>query len=190
MKKICLFLFLSLLVVSVCSCGPQQENASAEDASTDVSSKTEQEGQPKTEKDSTGEQVNEDKSENKGSEKYQSYNVISFESGDVSVDEWGFITSDIKITNNGDFTVALVSPVVDFLDKDGNILYTTYPQTQNNLRPGTYTTEEAIASSDDFDFSAFDKIAIENYSYYTVDGPEHFVDVNTVSMKADIYDAG
>ena len=51
-------------------------------------------------------------------------------------------------------------------------------------------SEEAIASSEDFDFNLLSEVIIDNYSYYTVGlDKDYFLDINTLAKRADIYDA-
>ena len=184
MKKLIISTLLVFLIAVLCSCGTsEQPQTQEEQTTTEAQEPTEVETEPEQK-----EQAEETPAPS--TSKFDQYNVISFEATNKGVDEWGFLTYDIKMTNNGDFAVTLVSPVVDFLDADGNILYTTYPQTQSNLKPGASVSEEALASSEDFDFNLLSEVIIDNYSYYTVGlDKDCFVDVNTLAKRADIYDA-
>lgn len=186
MKKMIISTLFVFLIALLCSCGASEQPAAQDEQTTSA-----EEQEPVKEEDTEAEQEEQaEETPAPSTSKFDQYNVISFEATNKGVDEWGFLTYDIKMTNNGDFAVTLVSPVVDFLDADGNILYTTYPQTQSNLKPGASVSEEAIASSEDFDFNLLSEVIIDNYSYYTVGlDKDYYLDINTLAKRADIYDA-
>lgn len=162
MKTKTLIIALALSAVALCSCG-QQPTTEAET----------QKAPAKTE------QV----------DNYTKYNAMSFEVTDKGMDEFGYHHFDVKITNNGDFTATLVSPVICFVDADGNTLTTSSVQVQGNLKPGTFTVEDAFSGGEFCDVTQIANIVIENYDYYTVgETPECYVNVNTVSEKADVYE--
>ena len=162
MKTKTLIIALALSAVALCSCG-QQLTTEAET----------QEAPAQTE------QV----------DNYTKYNAMSFEVTDKGMDDFGYHHFDVKITNNGDFTATLVSPVICFVDADGNTLTTSSVQVQGNLKPGTFAIEDAFSGGEFCDVTQIANIVIENYDYYTVgETPEHYVNVNTVAEKADVYE--
>ena len=162
MKTKALIIALALSAVALCSCGQQQT--------------TEAETQKAT---AQTEQV----------DNYTKYNAMSFEVTDKGMDDFGYHHFDVKITNNGDFIATLVSPVICFVDADGNTLTTSSVQVQGNLKPGTFVVEDAFSGGEFCDVTQIANIVIENYDYYTVgETPECYVNVNTVAEKADVYE--
>lgn len=162
MKLKTLIIALVLSAVALCSCGQQPT--------------TETETQEST---AQTEQV----------DNYTKYNTMSFEVTDKGVDEFDYHHFDVKITNNGDFIATLVSPVICFVDADGNTLTTSSVQVQGNLKPGTFAIEDAFSGGEFCDVAQISNIVIENYDYYTVgETPECYVNVNTVAEKVDVYE--
>lgn len=166
-------LIVLLIALLLCSCGTQSapEPEPAPQSQTETQAETPESPEPKD-------------------DTYAKYNAMAFEVTDKGTDDFGYHHFDVKITNNGDFIATLISPVVCFVDETGNTLTTSYLQTQGNLKPGTYVIEDAFSGGDFCDVTKIHDIVIENYSYYTVgESPEYFVDVNTVSKKANLYEA-
>lgn len=164
MKLKTLIIALALSAVALCSCG-QQPTTEAEEQTQEAPAQTEQ------------------------VDGYDKYNVMSFEVTDKGVDEFDYHHFDVKITNNGDFIATLVSPVICFVDADGNTLTTSSVQVQGNLKPGTFAIEDAFSGGEFCDVAQIANIVIENYDYYTVgETPERYVNVNTVAEKVDVYE--
>lgn len=171
---------LALTLCLLCACGTTQTSDST-DKSLEKDESSASQAEPA---DNTNSETKE-----KENDEYAQYDVASFEATDKGTDNYGYRHFDIKITNNGDFPVTLVSPIVDFVDSSGNILGTSSVQVQGNLKPGNYAVEDALIGSDSCDISKIAGVVIENYDYRTVGfDTDLYVRLNTLSQMVEIYE--
>lgn len=139
-----------------------------------------------------GEQVSSDSNvgeQNRNPYQFEEYNVVTFEIGETE-ESYGSYITEIKATNNSDIPLKEVSMDVTYRDKDKNVLFTTYPQFNSGVLPGTYFLEKAYASTEDVDMSQVAEITIDTYSYYIgqpdENGNNYFV-VNSIAKSIDAY---
>lgn len=80
-------------------------------------------------------------------------------------DGFGFISYGIDVQNNTKETINTITLNVVYLDVNGNISGTTYPQDESNVAPGQSITIEGIDESGKYAY-----VTVDGYSYYTNEG--------------------
>lgn len=80
-------------------------------------------------------------------------------------DGFGFISYGMVIQNDTEETINTITLDVIYLDVNGNISGTTYPQEGSNVAPGQSITIEGIDESGKYAY-----VTVDGYSYYTNEG--------------------
>lgn len=80
-------------------------------------------------------------------------------------DGFGFISYGMVVQNNTEETINTITLNVIYLDVNGNISGTTYPQDESNVAPGQSITIEGIDESGKYAY-----VTVDGYSYYTSEG--------------------
>ena len=80
-------------------------------------------------------------------------------------DGFGFISYGMVVQNNTEETINTITLNVIYLDVNGNISGTTYPQEGSNVAPGQSITIEGIEESRKYAY-----VTVDGYSYYTSEG--------------------
>lgn len=80
-------------------------------------------------------------------------------------DGFGFISYGMVVQNNTEETINTITLNVVYLDVNGNISGTTYPQDESNVAPGQFITIEGIDESGKYAY-----VTVDGYSYYTSEG--------------------
>lgn len=170
MKKILsLAMVAAMLCLLLAACGETTATTESTDAET-------------TEEATDAKETTETK-EDTGKPTYDVLNIFTFSVGDV-YQEYGHYHVKIVCTNNGDVTVASVNPTVTFMDKDNNILYTTYPGHDKGLSGGQSVTVEALCSEDEFPIESIGSVTVDSYVYEMPTKDQYgynVYDVNTIT---------
>lgn len=80
-------------------------------------------------------------------------------------DGFGFINYGINVQNNTEEIINTISLNVIYLDSNGNISGTTYPQEGSNVSPGQSIMMKGIEESGKYAY-----VTVDGYSYYTSEG--------------------
>ena len=77
----------------------------------------------------------------------------------------GYINYGINVQNNTGEAINTISLYVIYLDSNGNISGTTYPQDESNVEPGQSIMMEGVEESGKYAY-----VTVDGYSYYTSEG--------------------
>lgn len=83
----------------------------------------------------------------------------------IGDDGFGFISYGINVQNNTEDPINTISLNVIYMDANGNISGTTYPQEGSNVSPGQSIMIEGIEESGKYAYAT-----VDGYSYYTSEG--------------------
>ena len=111
---------------------------------------------------------------------YDQYNLLSF--GKIEIDKNrgnGYYYFKVKITNNSDKAIRVISPEMSIYDKNNTLIDSTYPQQQGSIEPKQSFYLEGMCEEN----KDIDKVKINRYSYYI---GNKFYDVDTLSGVIDI----
>ena len=111
---------------------------------------------------------------------YDQYNLLSF--GEIEIDKNrgnGYYYFKVKITNNSDKAIRVISPEMSIYDKNNTLIDSTYPQQQGSIEPKQSFYLEGMCEEN----KDIDKVKINRYSYYI---GNKFYDVDTLSGVIDI----
>lgn len=112
---------------------------------------------------------------------YDQYNLLSF--GKIEIDKNrgdGYYYFKVKITNNSDKAIRVISPEMSIYDKSNTLIDSTYPQQQGSIEPKQSFYLEGMCEEN----KDIDKVKINKYSYYI---GNTFYDVDILSKVAEKY---
>ncbi|MCI5499353.1 MAG: hypothetical protein MR419_07500 [Clostridiales bacterium] len=164
MKRIFLAICAFVLVCSLCSCQsttnePQQNS------------------------------VEEGQSTQDANYSFDECDILTFEALDTEDRGDGYFTTKIKVTNNSDLSLKLVSMDIAYRDKDNNVLYLDrLVQYNGGVYPHTSFTQGNFLSQSDVDLSQVASITVDSYWYDLgspdENGNDHF-EINTIAKSID-----
>lgn len=112
---------------------------------------------------------------------FKKFNVLTF--GKIEIDKNrgdGYYYFKVKITNNSDKIIRVISPEMSIYDKSNTLIDSTYPQQQGAIEPKQSFYLEGMCEEN----KNIDKVKINKYSYYI---GKNFYDVDILSKVADEY---
>lgn len=111
---------------------------------------------------------------------YDQYNLLSF--GKIEIDKSkgdGYYYIKVKVKNNSDKAIRVISPEMSIYDKSNTLVDSTYPQQQSTIKPKqSFYIDSLVEANEDIDH-----VEINKYSYYI---EETFYDVDTLSEVVNI----
>ena len=163
--KLCrkiLYLFLvSIILMSLTAC--QSNNSSSDNSSNNNESTS-----------------SESNSNDNTQSEYDQYNLLSF--GKIEIDKSkgdGYYYIKVKVKNNSDKAIRVISPEMSIYDKSNTLIDSTYPQQQSTIKPKqSFYMDSLVEANEDIDH-----VEINKYSYYI---GNKLYDVDTLSEVIDI----
>lgn len=111
---------------------------------------------------------------------YDQYNLLSF--GKIEIDKSkgdGYYYIKVKIKNNSNKAIRVISPEMSIYDKSNTLVDSTYPQQQSTIKPKqSFYMDSLVEANEDIDH-----VEINKYSYYI---GKTFYDVDTISEVINI----
>ena len=159
-KRILYLFLVSIILMSLTAC---ESNNSSSDNSSNNNESTSSESNSNTQSE------------------YDQYNLLSF--GEIEIDKNrgnGYYYFKVKITNNSDKAIRVISPEMSIYDKNNTLIDSTYPQQQGSIEPKQSFYLEGMCEEN----KDIDKVKINKYSYYI---GNTFYDVDTLSKVATKY---
>lgn len=159
-KRILYLFLVSIILMSLTAC---ESNNSSSDNSSNNNGSTSSESNSNTQSE------------------YDQYNLLSF--GEIEIDKNrgnGYYYFKVKITNNSDKAIRVISPEMSIYDKNNTLIDSTYPQQQGSIEPKQSFYLEGMCEEN----KDIDKVKINKYSYYI---GNTFYDVDTLSKVATKY---
>ena len=159
-KRILYLFLVSIILMSLTAC---ESNNSSSDNSSNNNGSTSSESNSNTQSE------------------YDQYNLLSF--GEIEIDKNrgnGYYYFKVKITNNSDKAIRVISPEMSIYDKNNTLIDSTYPQQQGSIEPKQSFYLEGMCEEN----KDIDKVKINKYSYYI---GNTFYDVDTLSKVSTQY---
>ena len=159
-KRILYLFLVSIILMSLTAC---ESNNSSSDNSSNNNESTSSESNSHTQSE------------------YDQYNLLSF--GEIEIDKNrgnGYYYFKVKITNNSDKAIRVISPEMSIYDKNNTLIDSTYPQQQGSIEPKQSFYLEGMCEEN----KDIDKVKINKYSYYI---GNTFYDVDTLSKVSTQY---
>lgn len=161
-KKISYLSLVLIILVSLTAC---KNNMSSIDSSSS----------------NTDSQTSEDTNNSVKDNEFEKFNVLTFSEIEIDKNRGdGYYYLKVKITNNSNKTIRIISPEMSIYDKSNTLIDSTYPQQQAPIEPKQSFYLEGMCEED----KNIDKVKINKYSYYI---GNTFYDVDLLSKVAEKY---